>query len=413
MTFPEMTMRWRGFACLVAVAASAMLITGCGGGSASAPAASAGAPLVVTQPPTLTNSQALVVEVGPANGVNQLYTTVTICAPGSSTACATVDHVLVDTGSTGLRLFASTLPANLGLAAPAGVGGALHECIQFADGYSWGAIKSADIRLGGDTVRATPIHILGDASLPPVPASCSSSGPAENTVQAFGSNGVLGISNFAQDCGSACEQTAMTGSYYRCSGNVCTATSVATTLQMQHPVSLLAKDNNGVLLQLPAVGSEGAVSLAGSMIFGIGTQTNNGLGSARTFTVSATDGTLPINIGGTSYGASFLDSGSNAYFFPSSTTVCSSGFYCPPSTQSVSAVVQGRNGTSAAIGFNFANADNQFKTHPDFAVLPLLAGAPFGNAAVDLGLPFFYGRNVFTAIEGRTTPSGTGPFIAF
>jgi hypothetical protein len=28
-------------------------------------------------------------------------------------------------------------------------------------------------------------------------------------------------------------------------------------------------------------------------------------------------------------------------------------------------------------------------------------------------LPFFYGRNVFTAIEGQNTPAGLGPYVAY
>jgi hypothetical protein len=28
-------------------------------------------------------------------------------------------------------------------------------------------------------------------------------------------------------------------------------------------------------------------------------------------------------------------------------------------------------------------------------------------------LPFFFGRNVFTAIEGRNTSGGMGPFVAY
>jgi hypothetical protein len=29
------------------------------------------------------------------------------------------------------------------------------------------------------------------------------------------------------------------------------------------------------------------------------------------------------------------------------------------------------------------------------------------------GLPFFYGRAVYTAIDGRSTPGGNGPYYAF
>ncbi|MDQ1387146.1 MAG: hypothetical protein QOF56_600, partial [Acidobacteriaceae bacterium] len=31
----------------------------------------------------------------------------------------------------------------------------------------------------------------------------------------------------------------------------------------------------------------------------------------------------------------------------------------------------------------------------------------------DWGLPFFYGRNVYTAIETKSTPGGTGPYWAY
>jgi len=31
----------------------------------------------------------------------------------------------------------------------------------------------------------------------------------------------------------------------------------------------------------------------------------------------------------------------------------------------------------------------------------------------DWGLPFFYGLNVYTAIEGQNTPAGTGPYVAY
>ena len=55
-----------------------------------------------------------------SSGPNFLFTTVTVCAPGTST-CATIPNVLVDTGSYGLRILASpqgasgTAVGNLGL----------------------------------------------------------------------------------------------------------------------------------------------------------------------------------------------------------------------------------------------------------------------------------------------------------
>jgi hypothetical protein len=36
-----------------------------------------------------------------------------------------------------------------------------------------------------------------------------------------------------------------------------------------------------------------------------------------------------------------------------------------------------------------------------------------GNKTFDWGLPFYYGRTVFTAIEGQNTSAGAGPYFAF
>jgi hypothetical protein len=45
------------------------------------------------------------------------------------------------------------------------------------------------------------------------------------------------------------------------------------------------------------------------------------------------------------------------------------------------------------------------------SVFPTLGGPNPGT--FDWGLPFFYGRHVFVAIEGAPTPGGTGPYWAY
>ncbi len=51
------------------------------------------------------NVQPITVNAGPANNyANGLFTSVTICVPGSTSNCQTIDGVLVDTGSSGLRV---------------------------------------------------------------------------------------------------------------------------------------------------------------------------------------------------------------------------------------------------------------------------------------------------------------------
>ena len=36
-----------------------------------------------------------------------------------------------------------------------------------------------------------------------------------------------------------------------------------------------------------------------------------------------------------------------------------------------------------------------------------------GLQTFDRGLPFFYGRTVYTALENAATPAGKGPFFAY
>jgi hypothetical protein len=45
---------------------------------------------------------------------------------------------------------------------------------------------------------------------------------------------------------------------------------------------------------------------------------------------------------------------------------------------------------------------------------PTLAGSyPGTTASFDWGLPFYFDRTVYMAIENATTSAGTGPYVAF
>jgi hypothetical protein len=68
------------------------------------------------------------------------------------------------------------------------------------------------------------------------------------------------------------------------------------------------------------------------------------------------------------------------------------------------------NGTNTTIGFTVSNAD-QLLANTRLSVFGDIAGPNPG--VFDWGLPFFYGRTVFTAIEGQSTPAGQGPYWAY
>lgn len=413
------TSRWIAFAFAALIAVT---VAACGGGSGGNGAASAAASNgnVSNTSNTSSTTTAHAANVAPItvdNGIsgvpNMPFVSVTVCAPGTSN-CQTIDHVLVDTGSWGLRLFASQLGSAAGLPQQTDASGnSLAECMQFFDGYTWGPVRLADVKISGEAANALPVQII-DPNYTAVPASCANTGTSRNTPGALAANGILGIGVFKHDCGAACAQQAVAGTYYACSGTSCTSIAVAEPLQVANPVPYFSTDNNGVIVSLPAI----APSVDGQLIFGIGTASNNGLGSATVVSVDAMRGVFATSENGTTYASSFIDSGSTGLFFAThQMPACASpnsGYYCPPSTTQFSAINRGANGVTSAVTFSVGNASNIAQTRAGAAALPLLAGPAFvGSAVFDWGLPFFYGRNVYAAIEQQSTPGGVGPYFAY
>jgi hypothetical protein len=380
-----------------------ILPVGCGGGggnSGSIPASSQ------------TNVQTITVNGGPLSDYpNAAFTSVTVCVPGTST-CQTIDDVLVDTGSSGLRLLSSAL--KLSLPAQQTGGSNLGECVQFADlFYIWGSIQTADVKLAGEIASSVPIHVL-DHTFSTIPNDCSNSGFEEDDLLSLGANGILGIGPSQYDCGVSCAPSngPQPCTYYTCTSSGCSSASVVLSQQVQNPVALFSTDNNGVIIELPAV-SGPTTSLNGSMIFGIGTRSNNGLGSATVFTLNQY-ASINTTFNSRVMPYSFIDSGSNGYYFPDSAInqcTYNIGFYCPATTLNLTATNEGYNGKSNNVSFSVGNADNMFSANPNDAVFNTLAGDTSGY--FDWGLPFFYGRNVYTAIDGKNTPAGSGPYWAY
>jgi hypothetical protein len=276
--------------------------------------------------------------------------------------------------------------------------------------------------IAGEQAKSLPIQVIGSSNFSTIPNSCSSIGQAADDLATLGANGILGIGTSAQDCGAACTVSGPSnpGWYYACPSTGCELTTESTTEsisdQVQNPVTFFASDNNGVIIELPAV-SGAETSVTGSLIFGIGTQSNNALGSATVYTIDPSTGNFTTVFNGFSYtDASFLDSGSNAlYFLDSNTTglpICQDAtyWYCPSSTQNFSATNQGANGATGTVDFSVGNADSLTANPADAAVNGLAGPNP---GSFDWGLPFFFGRNVYTAIEGYDTPAGQGPYWAY
>jgi hypothetical protein len=401
------------------VLAVAMSAVACGGGGGSK-GSGTGPPTQPTQPTTPSNIASVVVDGGPSdNSVNTLFVSVTVCVPGSTTSCQTIDHVQVDTGSYGLRLLAPVLTVSLPVVTLAG-GGTLAECTQFVDGFSWGPIETADIKIAGETASSVPVQAIGDSRYTNIPTDCSSTGPGENTVATFGANGILGIGPFAADCPN-CVNQVIPATYYNCS----TATSCANSMVpaadvVPNPVTRFATDNNGTIIELPAVSNPaaGELTMSGSLIFGIDTQTNNVSGTQTVLTVDL-NAELLMTFNNQTLANSFIDSGSNGiYFNDTALSACTTkgltDFYCPTNTVDFGLSIQGENGAMANnLTFSVANTQTMLNANPSFNVFPDLAGTNPNPGSFDYGLPFFYGRRVAVAVQDAKTTVGTGPYIAF
>jgi Protein of unknown function (DUF3443) len=404
-------------------------LAACGGGGAGSTSMTSSPPL-----PTGANVAPLVVDAGPKQlGVNLPSVTVTICLPGTTT-CQTIDHILVDTGSTGLRIAAEALAANM-FALPAATtttGDPMYECLTYAsEAYSWGSVRLADVQIANGKASNTAIQLIGDPAIPTAPADCSgnlNTNPPtiltpQNSVADLGANGILGINVFLEDCGPACETIPNPdnhGFYYGCPATGCVGATVPRAAQVRNSISQFSGDNNGVELVLPAITAVGKPTAAGALVLGIDTQSNNQLGSAAVISVDPLSGNFTTIFNGQTYTrAGFVDSGSNGSFFAdASLQTCTTnvGWYCPPTAVTLSATNQGAGASSATstVSFSVASFDALSNANPGFAAYDNIAGPmPAGVAGFDWGLPFFFGRTVAVAFEGMATSAGAGPYVAY
>jgi hypothetical protein len=382
------------------------------GGSGSGGSGSSSTPNAQPIASTASNTVPITVGPGAQNFVNIPNVSVTVCAPGTST-CQIINNIQVDTGSYGLRLASDAATQILGSlpVAQSTSNGQLAECTQFADGFTWGTVRNADVKIGGETASNIPIQIVGDLADSTVPLNGCINGSNESTSRQLGAHGILGVGVAPTDCGVACTNAA-TSNYYSCpSGTNCSAIAVAVAQQVVNPVTKFAVDNNGVIVQLPSVATS-AASVTGTLVFGIGTQSNNALTGATSYRSTAFG-----NLAGTYKGTAvttIVDSGSNGLFFTdSSLPACTStftDFYCPANPQALSATVTGLNGgTTGTVNFTVLNAQTLAASGTNYALNGLAGSIGSFPTLFDFGLPFFFGRYVYVGFD----TNGNSPYIAF
>ncbi|MFM6926823.1 MAG: DUF3443 family protein [Bdellovibrio sp.] len=383
-------------------------------------------------PNTLTGDNVIPLSVG-ACGVdgyhNEPCISVTICEPNTSN-CQTIDNILVDTGSYGLKIFKSLITIPL---ATIQVGGAdLANCTGYLDGSGhWGPMKTADVVLGNKKAAGVPIAAL-DASYFNSQAKLKCTTSPDVSPADAGFNGIIGVGGFVHDCDvgssgspNACAVSVMPKSYFRCATNsgLCTSTIVDESSQLTNPIALMpAGYNNGLVIKLPSVPSVGAGAAYGYMILGIGTPSDlNNEATGVTVYPTSNSGYFTTTFDGSSLVKSFIDSGSNFLFFPKASSIpyCSGSnvWFCPTSTLSLTATLTGWGGApTGTANFEIGNT-NTLITYNNMVYDNI--GGDIGEADMfDWGLPFFLNRSVFVGIKGSAATvngnqTANGPFWAF
>ncbi|WP_413581262.1 DUF3443 family protein [Bdellovibrio sp. HCB288] len=373
--------------------------------------------------------------------VNEPCISVTICTPGTS-QCQTIDNILVDTGSYGLKIFKSLITVPLNQVPYAGdATRGLANCTRYLDGSGhWGQVVKADVKLGNIKTDSSISIVTLDSSYSEK-AKCASNPDSGPDVAGF--NGIIGVGSFVEDCsvgfGTVGQNGCLAGSpatlpnkYWGCRSNPndCIEVPVPAADQIVNPVAKLVSHNNGLVMMLPEVPLAGAGAAYGYLILGIGTDENNS-GTGLTVFAQDHDATFATEYNGNTYEYSFIDSGTNFNGFPQQSggypALCSgdSGFYCPAALINISATMKSGS-TTKVVSFEVGNMVTLASSEPYSMVYRNVAfdSSDLNGDPFDWGLPFFLGRSVYVGIYGKSAvinkttlnPTGTtvsGPFWAF
>jgi hypothetical protein len=358
---------------------------------------------------------------------NQPYISLTVCLPGT-TQCQTIDKVKLDTGSTGLRIFASALTLTFPYIYNGS--GVLTECYAYGGGSSdWGPVATADVRLGGETASSVNVQLI-NAYYPTIPSDCSSgAGYTPETGPAMtGYNAILGISPFQNDCFDAQYCNNVPGqipAYYSCKGSYsCIRVTAPPSMILSNPIAKLSGDNNGYAIQIPSIPDIGATTISGAyLVLGIGTQSNNTPPAGVTTLMSDGYDHILTAFQGESVPTSFIDSGTWDIEFsvPSmpNVTTCtlSNGLtgYCPTAPLSLSAFLNSADATvQKGVSFRLYNGlALQSSNNVMWSDLVSPNSTPNyggGSSYFVWGLPFFFGKTIYFGMNGSSSPIGSGMY---
>lgn len=364
-----------------------------------------------------------------ARAGNRPFVTVRLCVPGSTTQCVNVNHMLVDTGSTGIRVSVPALPTRINLpAVTTRAGIPVAECMHFISGWTWGSLNRADVYIGGLVARNMPIQMMessstnptiggnGGGAFPDAPRVCKEADINRNvgSVGMIRANGIIGVGVWPDDALIDYDQ------YFVCTSGVCTVTNDLDPSQRPtHPALHLPSFPGGASLKMASISRSGARNATGTLTFGV-----TSLPSGANRLALNENSMFTTTINGQVYPYSYMDSGTVGMYFDLDTPAipeCSRAFglYCPSASLRVAATQSDTDGNNHNVSFDVVNIESLFQNSSfEPTALNNLTGPTYDSYDLSLpqrfawGFPFFYGRTVYTLLVG-TTLGGTHGAVAY
>lgn len=362
----------------------------------------------------------LVVDRG-YNGLasNTSFITLTVCIPNTND-CQVLDHVFVDTGSTGLRINQSAL--NINLRSINFYESTIYQCMKFGEGYTFGPAATADVRIGGETAKNIPVQVFNDVDHSNVPTDCSNGLPFAD-LNNFGAKAIVGVNPYSNPNNN------YTGVYTCRESQPCAKVENPREIPVQlnlNPVVAFSKDNNGLIINLPPVNFAESSALVGYMVFGLDTQNNNQVNSSPVKVLGSSNpdfqvGYFHANSNSLNSSYAIFDSGYQTYYFyDANMAQCTlpnpdgHSYYCPNSfPQYWSSRISSYNSADIVgeISALIINYEVTLGLHD--TVVPGLGevASQVDNLTI-YGLPFFFGKRVYIGLMGESgnqTPLGIGP----
>ncbi|MDQ5922225.1 MAG: hypothetical protein QG673_2284 [Pseudomonadota bacterium] len=319
-----------------------------------------------------------------------------------------IDHVLLDTGSSGFKVLKSQLNSSLTFSSILqgnNPESPISSCVTYGSGYMFGSNNLAGLQIGGQRADNVPIQIINDGSQSSVPDNCSSNGRFANLLQTSGARGILGVNPMTFESNSTLQNLIYVQTS---SGFVNIVESSVQTLNV-NPLSLLMQNNNGLIISYPKVSKNSTISIYGTMVMGLNTTSNNVIPS----TIQSVRGNPNTNLGYFDVNengwpvSGIFDSGTDTlalggYNIP----VCNDSSFCPSSPVTFSTIVSNYDGGESSY---IMQTVSSVQGLGGYAVLPYWGTRllPSSGLAV-YGLPFFYGRNVYLGFYDSgtsTTPT--------